>query len=72
MFEEWYGPLLIHERLDLLLAQSAFVTARVGGSKDVEMSTFLPDWPAISGHGGADDLVGKLLQFRDEKARPKE
>jgi hypothetical protein len=45
------------------MAQVALVIAKVNGNKDVDFSTFLPDW---SGTRSSDDLVGKLLSFRDE------
>ena len=48
------------------MAQIAFITARVNGNKDLEFSAFLPDW---SGTRESDDLVGKLLSFRDEHNR---
>jgi len=44
MFEEAHGPILLHDRVDLGLAQVSYVVAKMLGSKDVEMRHVLPPW----------------------------
>ena len=44
MYEELYGPLLVHDRIDYGLASVAFTVAKIGGAKRAEFRHFLPPW----------------------------
>jgi len=70
-FERWYGPILIHERIDHAAALGAFVAARAAGNKDAEFKDFIPDWSGRSRVESEDVLLAKVQAFA-ERMRKKE
>jgi hypothetical protein len=43
-FERVFGPLTVQERVDVAGATAAYATAKLGGSRGTELSSFIPKW----------------------------
>lgn len=60
-FEHLHGPILIHERLDVLQAMVSYVVARSAGAKDVSPRDFLPRWDADGTRRDKDAAIVRTL-----------
>jgi hypothetical protein len=66
-FEQSFGPIVPHERIDIAQAMLSSVTAKVHGAKgDMRAVKFLPQWEGDRGQS-ADDLVKALRAMARKK-----
>ena len=65
-FEQVHGPILMHERVDIGLAQLCTIMARLwGGKRDYRIKDFLPGWYKRTGEDSVTAGFEMLLRMAD-------
>ena len=73
VFERLHGPILLHERLDAVMASIGTAVYRAAGSKQTAKELFdalLPDWDGHRGVPDEDQLVANLRSHLKPKESP--
>ena len=71
-FEQSFGPIVLHERIDAAQAMLSSVTARSHGAKgDLRAVKFLPQWEGPEPQT-ADDMVEALRRMARKNKRKRE
>ena len=69
-FEKIYGPILIHERVDIAGALVAAILANINSKRKYEISDFLPKWTGATRKAQTADEVMALLMGLVERPQP--
>lgn len=70
-YEQSFGPIVVHERIDAAQAMASSVNARLARAKgDLRAVKFLPQWEGPEPQT-ADEMVEALRRMARKKNRPK-